>query len=176
MAGRLNRPALHEKRSQQRGEKRSIQWGLSPKTTLLHTPPLHHPSLHPFVPPSPLFCLSISVSLSSFILWLSFARLRCFFLTLQSAPHPQLSCPLYLLISSHLISVHSDFPFFPSSCFYVCEFHNICFLSSLCGYCEWEGIMEMSLSEPFITKRSHLTRCSDMLSPHLSQQEILWHN
>lgn len=27
-----------------------------------HIPPLHHPSLHPFVPPTPVYSLSISVS------------------------------------------------------------------------------------------------------------------
>lgn len=77
---------------------------------------------------------------------------------------PPLRCPPYFLISSHLISVHSDFPSFPSSCFYLGEFHNIWILSLLCGHCEWEAIMEMSWSKLFNTKRSHVTWCSDMLS------------
>lgn len=143
--------------------------------------PLAHPTPSSSIPSSfrPSFSLVLPLHLG-LPFFFHFVAFICPSSLLLSHPTictpPPLSCPLYLLISSHLISVHSDFPFFPSSCFYVCEFHNICFLSSLCGYCEWEGIMEMSLSEPFITKRSHLTRCSDMLSPHLSQQEILWHN
>lgn len=83
-----------------------------------HSPPLHHPSLHPFVSPHllPLLSLSISASFSSLILSFICLSSMLLFHSIIYTPHP-LSYPSYLLISSHLISAHSDFSSFPSSCF-----------------------------------------------------------
>lgn len=100
-----------------------------------HTPLLYHPSLYPFIiPPRPLFFLFMLVFSFHFV---AFIWLSSLFLS-QSISY---TLPPTLLPSLPLDFITLNFCSFRFSLlsvklFYPSEFHNICILSLLCGYCE----------------------------------------
>lgn len=126
------------RREARKGEKRGLFneacHPKPPSCTKPHTPLLYQPSLYPFViPPRPLFFLFISVLPFHFVVFICLSSL---FLSLSKS---------YTLPSTLLPSLPLDFiPLnfcsfrfsFLSVKLFTSEFHKICILSLIWGYCK----------------------------------------